>query len=236
MQLRGLCKSFGRHPVLRSIDLDLEPGRITAIVGPNGSGKSTLIRIVLGLVRPDAGRVLLHGTVLDGDPSWRRSVGYMPQLPRFPDHLTGREVLALLADLRRAEGPPDDALIDAFDLRPDLDKRLATLSTGTRQKLNAVIAFRFRPPVLILDEPTAGLDPVAAAVLKDRLRREREGGRAIALTTHVMAEVEEMADTVAFLLDGSLRFVSAPADVRRDTGEDTLERGIARIMRERRTA
>jgi Cu-processing system ATP-binding protein len=138
----------------------------------------------------------------------------------------------MLADLRGNPSAQDTELLDAFCLNGELDKRLSTLSTGTRQKVNAAIAFLFRPELLILDEPTAGLDPVASAILKDKVQRERAAGRTIVLTSHIMSEVEELADELAFLLDGTLRFVRSPAAVMRETGEPTLERGIARLMRE----
>jgi Cu-processing system ATP-binding protein len=259
IRITGLHKRFGRLEVLRGLDLHVSTGRITAIVGPNGSGKSTLIRIILGLVRADAGTIRLGDVVLNGDPGYRRHIGYMPQLPRFPDNLTAAEVFSMLVELRGSRGAGgvmngartavsardgdangsdglrDDSLITSLGLRTELDKRLGTLSAGTRQKVNAVIAFLFRPQLLILDEPTAGLDPVASAILKDRIRAERDAGRTVVLTTHVMSEVEELADEVAFLLDGSLQFVRSPATIREQTGEATLERGIARLMREGRT-
>lgn len=232
IQVRGLHKRYGRLHVLRGLDLDIGPGRVTAVVGPNGAGKSTLIRILLGLVKPDAGTLTVGGAAIDGDPAYRAHIGYMPQTPRFPENLTAREVLAMLADLRKCTVADDDELLAAFQLGTEIDKRLGTLSAGTRQKVNAVIAFQFGPDLLILDEPTAGLDPVAAAVLKDRIRRERDAARTVLLTTHVMSEVEEMADDVVFLLDGSVRFVGAPTDILVLTGEPTLERGIARLMQQ----
>jgi Cu-processing system ATP-binding protein len=232
IHVRSLRKRYGRLEVLRGLDLDIRPGRVTAVVGPNGAGKSTLIRILLGLVRADGGTIMIGGVPIGDDPAYRTRIGYMPQTPRFPENLSGREVLAMLADLRGPAARVDDELLSAFRLESEIDKRLGTLSAGTRQKVNALIAFAFGPDLLILDEPTAGLDPVAAALLKDRIRRERNAGRTILLTTHVMSEVEEMADEVVFLLDGSVRFVSTPVDVMHQTGESTLERGIARLMRD----
>lgn len=227
-----LRKRFGGLEVLRGLDLHVAPGRVTAIVGPNGSGKSTLIRIVLGLVKADAGTLRVAGHVVDGDPGYRSRIGYMPQMPRFPENLSAREVIEMLADLRGDPAGRDVELLERFGLDREMDKRLGTLSTGTRQKVNAVIAFLFHADLLILDEPTAGLDPVAAALLKDKVRAVRDAGRTVVLTTHIMSEVEELADDVALLLEGTLRFVRAPADVLRDTGESTLERGVARLMRE----
>ncbi len=236
IRVRGIHKRFGRLEVLRGLDLDVGTSAITAIVGPNGAGKSTLIRMVLGLVRPDAGTIEVGGHLVDGDPSYRSRIGYMPQTPRLPENLTPAEVLALLSDLRGRPRELDMTLIDAFDLRRELNRRLGTLSTGTRQKVNAVMAFTFQPDLLILDEPTAGLDPVASALLKDRVRAAVERGCTVVLTTHIMSEVEELADEVAFLHEGNLQFVRAPAEVLQETGARTLERGIARLMREGKAA
>jgi Cu-processing system ATP-binding protein len=154
----------------------------------------------------------------------------MPQAPRLPEHLTGAEVLALLRDLRGAEAPVDESLIDAFDLRGELSKPLRTLSGGTRQKVNAVAAFLFRPELLILDEPTAGLDPVASGVLKDHIREARAAGATFIVTSHIMSELEELANDVAFLVDGRVRFAGALAELKRATRQDNLERAVAQMM------
>lgn len=234
LEVRGLHKRFGRLEVLRGVDLDLAPGRVTAVVGPNAAGKSTLIKCVVGLVRPDEGRISVLGTTVGADPGYRRFLGYMPQLPRFPENLTGAEVLDLLADLR-GERPGDDTdLLAAFRLEAALAKPVRTLSGGTRQKLNAVVALRWRPPLLILDEPTASLDPVASALLKDRLRALARDGSAILLTSHVMAEVEELADDLAYLVDGTVRFRGSLGELRVRTDEMKLERAVAALMREGR--
>ena len=175
LEVKGLCKAFGRLAALRGVDLAIAPGRVTAVVGPNAAGKSTLIKSVLGLVRPDAGRITVLGQPVGRDPAYRHAIGYMPQAPRFPDNLTGREVLDLLADLRQDEASGEE-LLRRFRLDDEvLAKPVRTLSGGTRQKLNAVVAFRHRPPLLVLDEPTASLDPVASGVLKEAVRREQIG-------------------------------------------------------------
>ena len=232
IEVRGLVKRYGKLPVLQGIDLSVRRGQVTAIVGPNGAGKTTLIKAVLGLARPDGGSILFDGVVLNGDPSYRARIGYMPQIARFPENLSGAELLALLKDLRGggAASALDEELIDRFRLAPQLDRPLRTLSGGTRQKVNAVMAFLFRPDLLILDEPTAGLDPVASSVLKDKIHAERRAGRTVVLTSHIMSELEELADDVAFLLDGSLRFAGPLADLKRSTRQSNLERAIAQMM------
>lgn len=230
IEVRGLQKRFGPLDVLAGVDLAVTPGRITALVGPNGCGKTTLVKIVLGLTHADAGRVTIDGRALDGDWRYRERIGYMPQLPRFPENLTGRDVLALIDDLRAPGGRRDRTLLDGLALEAQLDKPLRTLSVGNRQRINAALAFLYDPDVLILDEPTAGLDPTAAGLLKDHVRRARARGRTVIVTSHVMAELEELADDVAFLLDGRIRFRGTLDELRTHTGEARLERAVARLM------
>ena len=231
IEIHGLTKRFGALEVLRGVDLRIARGRVTAIVGPNAAGKTTLIKTILGLTRPDAGRILIdgHDVVGDGD-AYRARIGYMPQAPRLPEHLTGGEVLALLRHLRGHGAAVDETLIDAFGLRGELDKRLRTLSGGTRQKVNAAAAFLFSPELLILDEPTAGLDPVASGVLKDRVRDARARGATFIVTSHIMQELEELANDVVFLVDGGVRFAGALDQLKQVTRQDNLERAVAEMM------
>ncbi|HKG93834.1 MAG TPA: ABC transporter ATP-binding protein [Gemmatimonadaceae bacterium] len=230
ISVSGLVKRFGRLEILRGIDLEVRPGRITAIVGPNGAGKTTLIKALLGLVRPDGGRILFGGERVGDDPGYRARIGYMPQIARFPENLTGAELLALLRDLRGGAARVDGELIARFGLAPQLDKPLRTLSGGTRQKVNAVMALLFDPELLVLDEPTAGLDPVSSGALKDRLLRERREGTTLILTSHIMSEMEELADDVVFLLDGRVRYAGAVHELKVQTRQLNLERAIAQIM------
>ena len=231
IDIRALGKRFGRVEVLRSVDLQIRRGHVTAIVGPNAAGKTTLLKMILGLVRPDGGELTFDGERVNGDPAYRSRIGYMPQSPRFPDHLTGHELIGLMTDLRAPTGVAvDRELIDRFGLSPELDKPLRTLSGGTRQKVNAVLAFLFDPELLILDEPTAGLDPVASGVLKNKIARSHAAGKTFILTSHIMSELEELANDVAFLLDGRVQFAGAIHDLKVRTHEFTLERAVARIM------
>jgi len=236
VELIGLRKRFGRREVLRGVDLTIEAGRITAIVGPNAAGKTTLIKAILGLVRrsPGDGAIVMDGSRLNGECAYRERIGYMPQAAQFPEYLTGREVLDLLMGLRNRPPPPglDEELLDEFRLRETLDQPVRTLSGGTRQKLNAVVAFLFRPSLLILDEPTAGLDPVAAGILKDKVLRAPSEGATVVLTSHLMAEVEELAQDLVFLLDGAVAWRGTVAGLLEQSGEPRLERAIARLLRE----
>jgi Cu-processing system ATP-binding protein len=230
--LAGVRKRFGRLSVLDGVSAEIDRGRVTAIVGPNASGKSTLIKCVLGLVRRDAGTITVLGEGADKGPDYRRRIGYMPQGAPFPENLTGREVLALLASLRPGEAADED-LVHRFVLEPELGKPVRLLSGGTRQKLNASVAFMFRPELLILDEPTAGLDPLASGIFKEKVQQVADAGATVLLTSHVLGEVEELADDVLFLLDGQIRFQGTMEDLRRMTGEQRLERAVSRLMRMR---
>jgi len=230
LTVSGLHKSFGDLHVLTGIDLDFEPGSATAIIGPNGAGKSTLLKCVLGLNRPSEGRIHVGGKPIDRDVAYRANIGYMPQAPAFPENLTGREVVALVQSIRRETSRNDRELTDLFELNGEMEKPVRTLSGGTRQKLSAVLAFMFEPGILILDEPTAGLDPVAATTLKDHIRRVRDEGAAVILTSHVMADLEELCDRVVFLIGGRIRFDGTLGAIRERTGERRLERAIASLL------
>ena len=233
VELRGIRKRFGRLQVLDGIDAEIPAGKVTAVVGPNASGKSTLIKCILGLVRPDAGESSVLGRRANGNPEYRRSIGYMPQGAPLPENLTGREVLALVQSIRPGEATDED-LLHRFALGAQLDKPVRTLSGGTRQKLNAVLAFLFRPALVVLDEPTAGLDPLASAILKDKVRDlVEQRGTTVLLTSHVMSEVEVLADDVLFLVDGQAHFHGSMERLRTMTGEQRLERAVARLMRMR---
>ncbi len=233
IRTEALRKRYGSLAVLEGVDLELEQGAVTAVAGPNGSGKTTLLKIVLGLVRADAGRIWFDGRLLDGrDCTYRERLGYMPQAARFPENLSGDEVLRLLRDLRGPGATLDEELIDGFHLGRELGKPVRALSGGTRQKLSAVAAFLFRPDLVILDEPTAGLDPNASSTLKDKILRERERGCTFILTSHVMSELEELSDAVVFLLNGHVSFQGPTDAAKLLTGQVNLERAVAELMRE----
>ena len=227
--LDKIWKRFGTLEVLKGLSASIHEDRITAIVGHNGSGKTTLIKCLLGLDHTDAGTIKINEYVLNGDWDYRRRIGYMPQIARFPENLSAREVLQMIQGLRSSDGMWEE-LIAYFSLEPELDKPLKHLSGGTRQKVNAVIALMFDPEILILDEPTAGLDPVSSSLLKDRIQQEREAGKTIIITSHIMQEIQEMADTILYLLDGEIFFEGSVEELISRTEESNLERAIAKMM------
>lgn len=230
IRIRALRKRYGSLDVLQGIDAEIVAGRVTGIVGPNAAGKTTLIKSILGLTRADSGSIEVAGIKVNGDEAYRSRIGYMPQIARFPSNLSGLELLAMLRDLRPGVRNSDEDLIRAFGLGPELSKKLNDLSGGTKQKINAVAAFLFRPDLLILDEPTAGLDPRSSSVLKDKILAERRASRTFVITSHVMSELEELADDVIFISEGKIRFSGSLKQIKELTRQTNLERAVAELM------
>jgi Cu-processing system ATP-binding protein len=230
IEFRGIAKSFGTAPVLRAVDLAIERGRVVGLVGPNGAGKTTLIKLLLGLARPTEGDVLVDGVSIRAGDAYRARIGYMPQIARFPENLTAAELFRMLRALRGLPKSSDDGLVERLGFGDQIDKPLRVLSGGTRQKVNAALALMFRPDVLVLDEPTAGLDPLSSATLKDEILARNEAGATVLVTSHIMGELEDLCDEVAFLLDGTVRYAGSIRALTEQTRQQSLERAIASLM------
>ncbi len=231
IEVRKLNKSYGPVDVLKGIDITFGRGEITAILGPNGSGKTTLIKSILGMVIPNSGEILFDEQNVLGSWRYRDKISYVPQIANFPGNLKVAELIRMIRDIRPG-AVNHEKLIDLLKLQPFLDKKLVALSGGTRQKVNLVLAFMFDAPLIVLDEPTAGLDPVALILLKQMIAGEKAKGKTILITTHIMNLVEEIADKVVFLLDGLIYFHGTVAELREKTGEENLEKAIAAILRD----
>lgn len=231
--ISNIIKKYNKLEVLKGIDADISTGKVTAIVGPNGSGKTTLIKIILGLVKADFGSIEIDGNKINGDYKYRNNIGYMPQIARYPENLTVVEVLSMIKDLRNRKDYPEEKLLKDFELSGELTKPIRTLSGGNRQKLSAVISLMFDPKILIFDEPTAGLDPVISSRFKEIVLNEKTKGKTIILTSHIMSEVEELADEIIFLLDGKIFYKGSLANLLVEKGEVRLEKAVAKILEER---
>jgi len=223
-------KSFGKLQVLKDISVNCEEGECIALIGPNGSGKTTFIKCLLGMVVPDSGFITFKGSNIIHDWQYRKHIGYMPQIGRYPDNMTMAQLFEMMKDIRKQKDNIDEELIHAFGLDKLMQKRMRTLSGGTRQKVSAALAFLFNPDVLILDEPTAGLDPVASEVLKEKIIAEKQKGKLILITSHILSELDDLITQVMYLQEGQLRFHKSIELLRKDTGEEKLAKAIARVM------
>lgn len=234
--ISNLSKSFGKLKVLDALNLTIDDSKVTAILGPNGAGKTTLIKCVLGLVKPDQGSIDVNANRINGDSAYRNDIGYMPQIARYPENLQVNEILDMIRDLRNNPQNQDTELLEAFGMASEMEKAFKNLSGGNRQKVSALLAMLFQPKILFLDEPTAGLDPVSSSVLKDKIARERDRGTTIVLTSHIMSEIQELADEIVYLLDGRIYFRKTVAQILEETGMATLERGIAELIKQQKNA
>lgn len=230
IEIKDLHKKFGKNEVLRGIDLTIDEGGIFSILGPNGSGKTTLIKSILGMVLPDKGEIFINGKSVKNSYKYRDKIDYLPQIANFPGNLKVNELIAMIKDLRSGKITTNDKLIDLFKLQPFLNKRLVNLSGGTKQKVNLVLAFMFNSPLIILDEPTSGLDPISHLRLKNLIFAEKEKGKTILVTSHILSFVEEISDEIVFLLEGKIYFKGSIPELKSKTEQPDFEHAIASIL------
>jgi Cu-processing system ATP-binding protein len=227
----NLTKSFGKIKVLDHINLTFKKGECIALLGPNGSGKTTFIKCLLGMVMPDKGSIVFNEKSIKYESQYRNQIGYMPQIGNYPENMTIGQIFHMMKDIRQAQDVQlDEELIEKFKLNLILDKRMRTLSGGTRQKVSACLAFLFNAPVLILDEPTAGLDPLSSEILKTKIIKEKENGKLIIITSHVLSELDDLISQVAYLYEGKLKFHKPIETLRQETKEEKLAKAIAQII------
>jgi len=229
IQINNLHKKFGKLVVLDGLDLEINSGGIFAILGPNGSGKTTLIKSILGMVIPNKGDIQIDNQSVLKKWEYRNEINYLPQIANFPANLSVNELIAMVKNLRPKEANDSD-LIKRFSLEPFLDKKLGNLSGGTKQKVNIVLTFMFDSEIIILDEPTTGLDPIALIHLKEIIQKEKSKGKTILITSHIMSFVEEVSDEIVFLLDGEIYFKGSISDLKKQTNQVDLEHAIANLI------
>jgi len=229
----NVSKKFGKLKALDNVSVTCNKGECIALIGPNASGKTTLIKIILGMVVQDSGFITFNGDNILHHWQYREQIGYMPQIGRYPDNMTIGHLLDMMKDIRGNKVTLDKDLVEAFDLKNLMHKRMRTLSGGTRQKISASLAFLFSPTVLILDEPTAGLDPVASEILKEKIITEKSKGKLILITSHILSELDDLVTQVVYMQDGQIRFHKSIEELRSDTGEEKLNKAIAQFMRKK---
>lgn len=231
----NINKRYGKLKVLKGIHLTFEDHKITALLGPNGSGKTTLIKSLLGMVIPDKGIVQIEGKSIAKKWKYKNQLGYLPQIANFPNNTTVKELIAMIQSFRDTPCNPKE-LIELFELKPHLKKTLGSLSGGTKQKVNIVLAFMTDTPYLILDEPTSGLDPIALISLKKLILRKKKEGKSIIITSHILDFVEELSDEIIFILEGKVYFKGTVSQLLRHTNQTEFEYAIASLLKNNQDA
>ena len=227
----NVSKKFGKLKALDDVSVTCAKGECIALIGPNGCGKTTLIKSILGMVVCDSGFITFNGNNILHDWKYRAEIGYMPQIGRYPENMTIGQVLDMMKDIRGYKNDNlDEDLINQFGLQLILKKRMSTLSGGTRQKVSAALAFLFNPEVLILDEPTAGLDPVSSELLKAKIITEKNKGKLVLITSHILSELDDLISQVIYMQDGRICFHKSITNLQRETGEAKLSKAIAHVM------
>ncbi len=230
IKLEGIFKTFGKRTLFKDLSLEFVSGRTTALLGPNGSGKTTLVKIILGLVIPDRGKIYIDKKETREDISHKRLIGYMPQVPEFPENLTLKEIVSMVEDLRGEEAIRLEELLRLLNLKPEFEKRFINLSGGTKRKVGALVALSFDQPILILDEPMIGLDLAIAHRLRAFIHGEKERGKTILYISHIMAEVDELADDIVFITEGRIVFRGSVNSLKASTGKEKLEEAVLCLL------
>lgn len=231
IRIENINKRFKKLHALNGINARFNKGQVISLIGPNGSGKTTLIKSILGLVKPDSGNIFFNDEAVTENVEYRKNIGYMPQIGRYPDNMKIGQLFRMIKNIR-AEKELDEELFFRFKLDTILDKSMKALSGGTRQKVSAALAFLFDPGVLILDEPTAGLDPLSSEILKDKILSEKEKGKLILITSHVLSDLEDLTTDVMYLQDGKIIFGKSMEELKQETGEEKLGKAIAWMMKQ----
>lgn len=227
--IKNIHKKFGKLNVLEGLNLEIKKGGIFAILGPNGSGKTTLIKSILGMVIPNAGEIKIDTISVLKKWDYRNEINYLPQIANFPSNLTVNELVVMVKNLRPKTANEQD-LITLFGLNSFLNQKLGNLSGGTKQKVNIVLTFMFDSKLIILDEPTTGLDPVSVIHLKEIILQAKAQNKTILITTHLMSLVEELADEIVFILDGKIYFKGSVDSLKEQTNQTNVEHAIAHLM------
>ncbi|CAN5425343.1 N/A [soil metagenome] len=229
----NVSKNFRKLKALDNFSLALNAPGSYAIIGPNGSGKTTLIKCLLGLVVPSSGQILFDNADISNDWRYRSKIGYMPQIGKYPDNISVGQLFDMMKNIRQGPQKIDEDLIDAFKLYKIHDKAMHALSGGTRQKVSAALTFLFSPPVLILDEPTAGLDPISVEILKEKILSERSKGKLFLVTSHILNDLEELTSHVAYVFEGKLQYSNSIEALKEETNEKKLSKAIATMIRQK---
>lgn len=230
IELKNLSKTYGKIQVLKNINFTIENKGIIALLGPNGSGKTTLMKSLLGMVIPSGGDIFFDGQSVKNNWEYRKKISYLPQIANFPSNLTVCELIRMIKDLKQQPCTEAQQLIHLFGLEPHLGKKLGNLSGGTKQKVNLVMTFMVDTPYLLLDEPTSGLDPLSVLTLKKLILSQKQKGKTVIVTSHILNFVEEISDEILFILEGNVFFSGTLSALLEQTQAPDFEQAIASFL------
>lgn len=234
IKIKNLTKKFNKFTALQNIDLECKKGHSIAFIGPNGCGKTTLIKCILGLNVVESGDILVNGNSVKNDFLYREKIGYMPQIGKYPENMTIGQTIKMIQNNRKNIENIDTELLEAFELPKLYDKKMSTLSGGTTQKVSAVLAFMFHPEIIILDEPTAGLDPLASEILKNKIIKERKNGKLIIITSHLLSELDDIVNEIVFINEGKILVHQSVEDLKTETQQTKISDAITNILKNMR--
>ena len=232
IEIKNIYKKFGKLEVLNNINLSFKKGECIALIGPNGCGKTTLIKSILGMVIPTKGDILFDQKSILKEFEYRENIGYMPQIGRYPDYMTVGQIIEMIKKIRNSEQVLDEDLIKSFELEKIVDKQMRTLSGGTTQKVSAVLAFLFNPNIIILDEPTAGLDPLASEILKNKIIKEKNKGKLIIITSHLLSELDDIVSEIVFMNEGKVIVHQSVEELMTERKTEKISESIISILKE----
>lgn len=232
INIEKLKMCYGKVNVLSDVDLSFSKGQVSVIMGPNGSGKSTLLKSILGLVIPKSGNIMVNEVNTRNDFHYRNFIGYMPQIANYPSNLKVIELFKIVKDIRSDHANMDEELIEKFNLSQIYEKNFSQLSGGYRQRVTAALAFLFNPEIVILDEPTASLDPLSTEIIKTKILKSKEEGKTILISSHIVSEAGELADRLVYLLDGKVLIDKNIKEMRNGSGE-TLGKVLTKALHDK---
>ena len=233
IEVKNLTKKFSKFTALDDLNLSFTNSKSIALIGPNGCGKTTLIKSILGLNVIETGDILVDGKSVKDDYRYRKDIGYMPQIGRYPENMSIGQTIKMIKDTRKiSETHLDTELLENFELEKMYDKKMGTLSGGTTQKVSAVLAFMFDPKVIILDEPTAGLDPLASEILKNKIIKEKNRGKLIIITSHLLSELDDIVSEIVFMNEGKIIVQQSVTDLMTERKSEKISESILSILKE----
>ena len=233
IEIKNLTKKFKKFTALNQVNIRFNDGHSVALIGPNGCGKTTLIKCILGLNVVEDGDILVNNESVKEHYLYRKNIGYMPQIGRYPENMTIAQTIQMIKDTRKvSENELDTELLEAFELKSIFDKKMRTLSGGTTQKVSAVLAFLFNPGIIILDEPTAGLDPLASEILKNKIIKEKNKGKLIIITSHLLSELDDILSEIVFMNEGKVIVHQSVEQLMTERKTEKISESIISILKE----